>query len=366
MLSLYTGADWIVFSNYYFLNYQLNLTEVCSPRMQSLWTATVSCILCTMVARLGYLIFFWLPNTSVLEIAPSSPGLDNMNYCPFPRPEDIQPCVCKENNQFQVFLLCDIKHDMDDRLFRRLSEEFGCTKDIHAFNINMNGYSWSANLSQQFLGQFQLSSFSLTNFSFFEANIEAGAFSGSAETLTEIEIESKLDEDDDRRKYPEKFIYPSSGDGIIVKSGAFSNLMMLNSISMDGNLRRIEEDAFVNLPKLTKINLSNNKNLLNFGNIFENVKNTNLVVDLSGIMLEQLSEKTFKPFLDTVIAGNGRGYIDLAGNPLECGCDIVWFLAQYADHPSLLRNTACVRALSTWQENVPGQVIIFINHRICL
>ena len=163
-----------------------------------------------------------------------------------------------------------------------------------------------------------------------------------------------------------------------VRSGAFSNLASLTELTLSGHNKEIlEDDTMKNIPNLKKLNLKNNKNMRGIANLLENLQNPNLVVDLSQNNIEELQENQYRNFLEIVTKNAGEGYIDLMNNPLQCGCDTIWYLTAYHDHPNILKNAQCVRStLTKHQDNGSIEVLvdqgllsIFINYfyfRYCI
>ena len=96
---------------------------------------------------------------------------------------------------------------------------------------------------------------------------------------------------------------------------------------------------------------------MNLGNILENLKNPDLVVDLTESWLEELSEDSHKPFLDTVIMDNWSSYIDFLYNILQCGCDVKRYLTPYLAYPGILRNASCDGPSHIPYENEEGEVM---------
>ena len=91
--------------------------------------------------NVGHLIILWLQAVASLSqgsfLRPDEN--ENMKTCLFPWPEDIHPCACKEDENFQIFLICNIQQDMDEKMLSRLNDAFGgCRKEIYGFNINLN------------------------------------------------------------------------------------------------------------------------------------------------------------------------------------------------------------------------------------
>ena len=156
-----------------------------------------------------------------------------------------------------------------------------------------------------------------------------------------------------------------------VRSGAFSNLASLTELTLSGHNKEIlENDTMKNIPNLKKLNLKNNKNMRGIANLLENLQTPNLVVDLSQNNIEELQGHQYRNFLENVTKNDGEGYIDLMNNPLQCGCDTIWYLSGYHDYPNILKNAQCVRStLTEHQDNDQGLLSIFINYfyfRYCL
>ena len=72
--------------------------------------------------------------------------------------------------------------------------------------------------------------------------------------------------------------------------------------------------------------------------IYSHLGNPDLVVDLGHTSVRYLLETSFKPFIET---RKGKGYVDLSGNLLECGCNMRWLLSSNFKWSHLLRNTTC-------------------------
>ena len=62
------------------------------------------------------------------------------------------------------------------------------------------------------------------------------------------------------------------------------------------------------------------------------------MVDLSHTNVKYLFEASFKPFIET---RKGKGYVDLSGNLLECGCNMRWLLSSNFQWSHILRNATC-------------------------
>ena len=312
-----------------------------------------------------------------------SVDLEKAKDCPYPWPKNIYPCKCKENESFQVFLICNIMNDVTENWLIKLQDQFRCRNEIYSIDFNLNGKkAWKANISAETLGKFEMTYFSLSNFTYVEGYIEAGAFSRSQNSLKGIKIDRIVNQEDSWEKWRENGVETGAFSNLHsltsltinngfkdVRLGAFYNLASLTELTLSGHNKEIfENDTMTNIPNLKKLNLRNNKNMRNIGNLFENLETHNLVVDLSGNNIEELQENQYKIFLDNVIENGGEGYIYLMNNPMQCGCDTLWYLTSYHDHPNILRNTQCVwTTLTKHQENgsveakVHKVLIIFSN-----
>ena len=135
-----------------------------------------------------------------------------------------------------------------------------------------------------------------------------------------------------------------SASGIYdISSEAFYDLPNLIEIDLNDNqLDKLEDNTFYDLPNLVKLELSRNFYLHHIGNMFDDLKNPDLVVDLVDNSFKVLLKESFKPFLDTVIENNGNGYIDLTNSKLQCECDVNWYLTSYLEYPDVLRNLSCL------------------------
>ena len=80
------------------------------------------------------------------------------------------------DDNYNVFLQCDLNQDMDDAIMKKLVGEFGCKKDIYKFSVNLNGNYWTASLDEETTGAFNMKYFHVTNFSLFNGNIKSNSF----------------------------------------------------------------------------------------------------------------------------------------------------------------------------------------------
>ena len=205
----------------------------------------------------------WLFSLLVCQCAASShPSLDDesLKPCPYPPPENIEPCSCQFNEKFQIFLICDIRQDMDRKLLQKLSHEFTARNEVHLFYVNLNGNKWITDFSPDLLGQFKISYFHLSNVRSIEGDIQGGAFNGSTFSLKELIIENKGHEYD-----------YWDGSKKKIRTGAFSKLQNINKISLGSNFESIKPEAFSDLPNLQELNLESMNLRTIYSDSFENL-----------------------------------------------------------------------------------------------
>merc|ERR1711892_482498 len=94
----------------------------------------------------------------------STEELNLLKTCPFPMAKTIQPCSCKVDEKYRIILICNIDQDMDKSIMTRVADAFGCKKEVHILDINLNGHNWIAGFNPELLGQFKISNFHLSNF----------------------------------------------------------------------------------------------------------------------------------------------------------------------------------------------------------
>jgi len=315
--------------------------------------------------------------------------------CPYPMPKTIEPCLCKVNEKFQIFLTCNINQDMDRKLFQKLIDAFAFNKEVHMFDINLNDQAWKIDFSPELLGQFKISYFKLSNFGKMEGDIQAGVFNRSSFSLKEFHIDSygygyktvetgafsklqnlkKVSLGKPFRTIKTKAFYDLPNfQQLEVKRGAISdiepkafedlpklktldfshqsiwslssksfyNLPNLTELNLSSNnIRKIEANTFDNLPSLLNLDLSKNSRLCNIGNLFSQLQNPNLVVNLAENNINILVQDAFKLFMETVSANNGKGYINMSKNPLQCGCDVKWLANSSLDWAGMFQNMSC-------------------------
>ena len=315
--------------------------------------------------------------------------------CPFPMADTIEPCSCKvDETNFKVSLACDIQQDMDEELLKKLNKAFACKKTLHEFNVNLNGNNWTTDFSQELLGEFKMSNFSLSNLTSITGNIKAGAFHGSSLSLEEFNIEGAIEgaikgvietgafsELQTLRKVSlgnsfgtiqskaffelssfEEFIVDtqtisyieteafyelpslksldlSDQNFVSISSRAFYNLIHLTELNLSKNrIYKINVNTFYNLQSLVYLDLSSNTELTYIGNMFGDLKNQNLVVNFAGNNVKVLLKESFKMFIEMVTEYNGAGYIDMHNVPLQCTCDMKWLVTS---NSSVFKNSSC-------------------------
>ena len=355
-----------------------------------------------MLAKVWQLMLLGLGLAQNQDSFLSPLSLENMKTCPFPMADTIAPCSCKVNEKFQVFLTCYIEQDMDEKLLKRLNRAFACKKDIHVFDVNLNGFKWIPDFSAEMIGQFKISYYHLSNFNSIDGDIQAGAFNGSSFSLKEFNIGTSNEECTLREvktgafskiqtlkkvslggcfgtlktkaffdlpkfeqlvvnakaistiesqafdELPSLKILDLSSQSISSLSlRTFSNLANLTELMLNENMiEKIEDSTFYNMPKLVNLDLSNNSDLTHLGNIFENFQNADLVVNLADTNVQVLLKDSFKSFIETVGENNGKGYIDMTNVPLQCTCDVKWLFKSNLQWRELLKNSTCQSGLS--------------------
>ena len=170
------------------------------------------------------------------NLLPSS-EVANLKTCPFPRPQNIEPCSCKVDEKLQILLICNIDQDMGEELLQRLIKAFACKKEVHLFDIDLNGHSWVTNFSSESLGQFEIAHFHLSNCNSIVGDIQAGAFNGSSYTLKTFHIEPT----------------PNEKSNGVVEKNAFSKLQTLSKVSLGNSFRTIQTKAFFDLPSFQQL-----------------------------------------------------------------------------------------------------------------
>jgi len=207
----------------------------------------------TMPTAMGQRWFLLLLLPALSVDCSSFPQLDQetARVCPYPWPEDIAPCVCQTNDKFQIFLTCNMRHDLHSETYRsgeddisKLHQNFQCNDEIFSFHINLNGHSWERDISEKNVGKFKISYFSLSNYSSIDGFFKPGGFSLSKESLVGVKIQKNNDKSTKRS-------YFQNGIG----SGAFFDLPSLTSLTIDEGFEKIHSEAFSNLPSLKKLTL---------------------------------------------------------------------------------------------------------------
>jgi len=204
---------------------------------------------------------------------------------------------------------------------RKLTEEFALNLDIYKFNIQAK---WTADLA--LLGKFNITKFTLTEGGPMEVDIGPGAFNEATE-----EVYIHTDRDDGQSvsiltgafsNLPNLKKLTLQGEFQTIQTKAFSNLPKVEKIDLSGNrIKMLEDNTFHNLPGLVNIDLSYNKDLCHIGNL---LYHQNLSVHLDNTNVNILLEDAFKPFLESVVAKEGKGSINIRDIKLQCGCDATW------------------------------------------
>jgi len=315
----------------------------------------------------------------------------SMKECPFPPAYIIDPCKCFADERYRTYLVCNLERKMDADFLSNLIDSFGCKNEIFSFEVNLNGFAWETDFSKNNFGRLQITKFILENAALV-SNIQAGALTSSTNSIREFTIaestygspinivRSGAFENLDNLQIVElgnhfsqiengafanllklKEIRISKSTISVLQSQAFqnigitkidlseqlldriqsktfSNLQNITKIDLSSNmLSSISEDAFMTLPTLTNLDLSNNS-LCRLGGAITDLKNPDLVVNLSNNQIKYLIEKDFKPYIET---RKNKGYIDFTGNHFHCKCDFKWLSLTNFRWNDLLTNGTC-------------------------
>merc|ERR1719474_207609 len=315
----------------------------------------------------------------------------SMKECPFPPAYIIDPCKCFADERYRAHLVCNLERNMDADFLSNLIDSFGCKNEIFSFEVNLNGFAWETDFSKDNFGRLQITKFILENAALV-SNIQAGALTSSTNSIREFTIaestygspinivRSGAFENLDNLQIVElgnhfsqiengafanllklKEIRISKSTISVLQSQAFqnigiteidlseqlldkiqsktfSNLPNITKIDLSSNmLSSISDDAFMTLPSLTNLDLSNNS-LCRLGGAITDLKNPDLVVNLSNNKITYMIEKDFKPYIET---RKNKGYIDFTGNRFHCKCDFKWLSLTTFRWNDLLTNGTC-------------------------
>jgi len=81
-----------------------------------------------------------------------------------------------------------------------------------------------------------------------------------------------------------------------------------------------------------------NNSLCRLGGAITDLKNPDLVVNLSNNQIKYLIESDYKPYIET---RKNKGYIDFTGNRFHCKCDFKWLSLTNFRWNDLLTNGTC-------------------------
>merc|ERR1719342_154979 len=314
-----------------------------------------------------------------------------MEECPFPPADTIYPCKCYADERYRKHLVCNLKSNMDAEFLSNLVGNFGCQNEIFSFYVNLNGFSWDAEFSEDNLGRLKVTKFVLEN-AVVLSNIRAGTLNSSNDSIREFVIaesvsgsptnliESGAFKNMDHLQIIElgnhfsqinsaafqnlknlQEIRISKSTISVIQSQAFSNLTLTEidlseqlleniQISTFNNLRNItkinlssnmlssiNDQAFMAVPSLTNLDISNNT-LCRLGGALKELENPDLVVNLPNNQITYLIESDFKPYIET---RKNKGYIDFTGNNFRCKCDFKWLSLTNFRWNDLLKNGTC-------------------------
>lgn len=329
------------------------------------------------------LILLWQPSHGVAI------DVSAMKSCPYPLPEMIQPCQCFADQNYKVYLVCDLQEDLTEQILSRVSNSLVCTEIDHLI-VNLNNHSWKADFDARSFGLLNVKDVRIFNASQIEGNIEARAFD-PAGRLSQFVIEESVSNGeghisgDSFSKLTHLETIKLGNNFAYLKSSSLSNLTKLSTLSISPNsLKTIEDRALSHLPSLKILDLSHqllrylpqtfissspnltdidlsynslevlqdgcfagiaglsfldlsNNQLAFVGSIFEDLVSQDLVVDLSNNLINHIPETEFKPFIEK----RRKGFLDFSKNELKCGCKIQWLLSSNLMWNDLFKNTSC-------------------------
>jgi len=125
-----------------------------------------------------------------------------------------------------------------------------------------------------------------------------------------------------------------------LEPGSFSNLSSLNHLSMEfNNFTHVPAKTFVNLPALVRLNMGGGS-IETVGDNFEDA-NPNIQILLHDNHITTLPEETWRSLVEKMLnTPLSQGVIDVANNPLDCGCDVKWLIVDLKA-PQVFRNARC-------------------------
>merc|ERR1719348_1838203 len=318
-----------------------------------------------------------------------------MEECPFPPADTIYPCKCYADERYRKHLVCNLKSNMDAEFLSNLVGNFGCQNEIFSFYVNLNGFSWDAEFSEDNLGRLKVTKFVLEN-AVVLSNIRAGTLNSSNDSIREFVIAesvsgslslsstnvietgafknldnlqivelgnhfSQINSMAFQNLHKLEEIRISKSTISVIQSQAFSNLALteidlseqlleniqlstfnnlrnITKINLSSNmLSSINDQAFMAVPSLTYLDISNNT-LCRLGGALKELENPDLVVNLSNNQITYLIESDFKPYIET---RKNKGYIDFTGNLFRCKCDFKWLSLTNFRWNDLLTNGTC-------------------------
>ncbi|XP_047496215.1 oplophorus-luciferin 2-monooxygenase non-catalytic subunit-like [Penaeus chinensis] len=295
---------------------------------------------------------------------------------PCPSAVDIDPCVCESDEYYNLAIDCSNAID-EMELFRVFEAAFPF-EDILELTIIQDPLDPNRNirmLQEKVFGPITFERIRITGTKMAEVHEEA--FVKSHDFLTYLNLA-----DNQLRSFPfETLVSYSKLDTLLFDNNNFTNLYSIEStslhtLSVSGNHRLLFDlDVFTKAPALTAIYMANidlDELPPNLFSTLENIK----TISLEDNYLKALPEFAFNPVKNTMtqlilngnllnniyhdsihgMAGHGflsmvrnkmeylestiwqpifeqaiNGSVNLAGNPLVCGCDIAWLMLANED-----------------------------------
>ena len=106
-------------------------------------------------------------------------------------------------------------------------------------------------------------------------------------------------------------------------------------------LKQVQGEPFYNIPSLAHLDLSRNEGMMSIGNLLEDRKNPDFVVNLAENKFVVILKDSFEPFLRMVVENDGKGYIDMSHNPLQCNCGLKWLASSSLEWKHIFKNGSC-------------------------
>jgi len=216
----------------------------------------------------------------------SSSGQD-LARCPYPLPEDIEPCICTVDHLYRMILTCDLNEEFTEERFQKITLAFDYNNNIYSFDIDMSSrvhWRFYPQLDQSNLGQLNITYFSLRNAHLVGSLFGEGAFSGSVGSITNITIE-------------DVYVYGLSVD--LGTHALHSACSSLKSLKIE-RVSQLSNTTLALSPKLVEVSFKKASFPILPSSLFsaQNVPNIqSITVDFSGNNIVRIEEDSFNDLL---------------------------------------------------------------------